>query len=318
MMLAVSMTVSHLYQNLKIVKGVKSLKYASQGGRHPPPPRFGGGDHLCPYGRNLIGSLVPVHIRSARSNTYGFLDPSLELVAFLFSYFNLFPIHHMILTNVACYGWFMVFLGSSSTGGSCKISVRDLFCFLSVFCDPGAQLSSCFTDVYLFTLVEWNFVPHSSLFFCLLTLSLGWTKTCLMVVLGLTTLATPRLVNIRCIFSVNEWTYGTVTVPLDLFCAFSFLELSLLMTLISSCSITLSPYLSPNPDNHVYGGLFLCALPLACDLLPSRCCHSFGIRSVWPRVCAEADDAIETTGTGLCEWLSCRPVVWWIRHPSLW
>ena len=29
MMLTVSMTVSHLYQNLKITKGVRSLKYAS-------------------------------------------------------------------------------------------------------------------------------------------------------------------------------------------------------------------------------------------------------------------------------------------------
>ena len=35
---------------------------------------FGGGDHLCPYGRKLIGSLVPVHSRSVRSSTYAFLD----------------------------------------------------------------------------------------------------------------------------------------------------------------------------------------------------------------------------------------------------
>ena len=47
----------------------------------PPPPWLGGGDHLCPYGRKLIGSLVPVHSRSVRSNTYAFLDPSLKLVA---------------------------------------------------------------------------------------------------------------------------------------------------------------------------------------------------------------------------------------------
>ena len=46
-----------------------------------PPPWFGGGDHLCPHGRRLIGS--PVHTRSVRSNTYAFLDPSLELVTFL-------------------------------------------------------------------------------------------------------------------------------------------------------------------------------------------------------------------------------------------
>ena len=31
----------------------------------------------------------------------------------------------------------MVFIGRSSASGSCEISVRDLFCFLSVFCDEG-------------------------------------------------------------------------------------------------------------------------------------------------------------------------------------
>ena len=133
-----------------------------------PSPWFGGGDHLCPYGRKLIGSLVPVHSRSVRSNTYAFLDPSLKLVAFLLNYFTCFPIHNMIvLTDVVCYGWFMVFIGRSSAGGSCEISVRDLFCFLSVFCDPGSQLSPCFTDIYLFALAAWNFVHHSSLFLLL-------------------------------------------------------------------------------------------------------------------------------------------------------
>ena len=85
------------------------------------------------------------------SNSYAFLDPSLKLVAFLLNYFTCFPIHNMIvLTDVVCYGWFMVLIGRSSAGGSCEISVRDLFCFLSVFCDPGSQLSPCFTDIYLF------------------------------------------------------------------------------------------------------------------------------------------------------------------------
>ena len=54
----------------------------------PPPPWFGDGDHLCPYGRKLIGSLVPVHSRSVRCNTYAFLNPSLKLVAFLLNYFT--------------------------------------------------------------------------------------------------------------------------------------------------------------------------------------------------------------------------------------
>ena len=60
-------------------------------------PWFGGGDHLCPYGRKLIGSLVPVHSRSVRSNIYAFLDPSLKIFAFLLNYFTCFPIHNMIV-----------------------------------------------------------------------------------------------------------------------------------------------------------------------------------------------------------------------------
>ena len=39
-----------------------------------PSPWFGGGDHLCPYGRKLIGSLVPVHSRSVQSNTRNIVE----------------------------------------------------------------------------------------------------------------------------------------------------------------------------------------------------------------------------------------------------
>ena len=88
----------------------------------PPPPWFRGGDHLCPYGRKLIGSLVPVHSRSVLSNIYAFLDPSLKLVAFLLNCFTCFPIHNMIvLTDVVRYGWFMVPFGSNYAGVSCEI-----------------------------------------------------------------------------------------------------------------------------------------------------------------------------------------------------
>ena len=81
----------------------------------PPPPWFGGGDHLCPYGRKLIGSLVPVHSRSVRSNTYAFLDPSLKLVAFLLNYFTCLPIQNMIvLTDVVCYGCYGLFKASDT------------------------------------------------------------------------------------------------------------------------------------------------------------------------------------------------------------
>ena len=152
------MTVSHLYQNLRIAKGVRSLNrllkvliIAINAQSHsvdatcPPPPCWGARDHLCPYGRKLIGSLVPVHSRIVRSNTYASLHSSLKLVAFLLNYFTCFPIHAMIvLTDVVCYDWFMVLIGRSSVGGSCEISIWDLFCFLFVFSDPGSQLSSPF------------------------------------------------------------------------------------------------------------------------------------------------------------------------------
>ena len=45
-----------------------------------------------------------------------------------------------------------------------KFIVTDIFCLLSVFCNPGSQLSPCFTNIYIFALAAWNFVHHSSLF----------------------------------------------------------------------------------------------------------------------------------------------------------
>ena len=75
MMLTVSMTVSHLYQNLELTsnlfKASEGVNYRDKRAkslcRRPlPPPWFAGGDHLCPYGRKLIGSLVLVHNRRGR------------------------------------------------------------------------------------------------------------------------------------------------------------------------------------------------------------------------------------------------------------
>ena len=47
---------------------------------------------------------------------------------------------------------FVVLIGRSSAGGSCEISVRDLFCFLSVFCDPGP---SCLSVSPMYTFSHW-------------------------------------------------------------------------------------------------------------------------------------------------------------------
>ena len=127
MMLTVSMTVSHLYWGL----------------------------HLCPYGRKLIGSVVPVHSRSVWSNTYAFLDPSLKLVAFLLNYFTCFPIHNMIvLTDVVCYGWFMVLIGRKLCGwiswNSCHRSFLLPFNLCSVILVP-----SCLPVSPMYTFSHW-------------------------------------------------------------------------------------------------------------------------------------------------------------------
>ena len=194
MMLTVSMTVSHLYQNLENMKSVRSFKQASEGVnycdkrakspcRRPLPTWFGGGDHLCPYGRKMIGSLVPVHSRSVRSDTYAFLDSSLKLVAFLLNYFTCFPIHNMnFLTDVVCYGWFMVLIGRRSVGGS-----YETFCQRS-FLLPFCVLWSWFPAVSLFhrympfRIGCMEFCTPLQPFFWFSTLSFGWTKTCLRVV----------------------------------------------------------------------------------------------------------------------------------------
>ena len=70
MMLTVSMTVSHLYQNLETLKVSEALNRLlkvliiainAQSHSVDAPLGLGGGDHLYPYGKKLIGSLVPVH-----------------------------------------------------------------------------------------------------------------------------------------------------------------------------------------------------------------------------------------------------------------
>ena len=78
-------------------------------------------------------------------------------------------------------------------------------------------------------------------------------------------MATLCLVNVCCIFSVNEWTFGTVTTPPDFSCAFYFLDLSLLITFfLFICSLT---FFIAQSGNHMYGGLLLCVLPLVYGLL---------------------------------------------------
>ena len=129
MMLTVLMTVSHLYR---------------------------GRDHLCPYGRKLIGSVVPVHSRSVWSNKYAFLDPSLKLVAFLHA-----QLFHLLPNWLFLQTWSVMADLWCSLAEALQVDLvkflSEIFSssFLSVFCDPGSQLSPCFTDVYLFTLVAW-------------------------------------------------------------------------------------------------------------------------------------------------------------------
>ena len=99
------------------------------------------------------------------------------------------------------------------------------FCFLSVFCDPGSQLSPCYTGIYLFALAAWNLVHYSSLFFVVSTLSFGWTKTCLRVVWGLTYGALLGSKLIMQTFFKNDFRIATLVarltanvVSFDIFC----------------------------------------------------------------------------------------------------
>ena len=61
MLLKVSMTVSQC----KII-AINAQSHSVDANPPPPPtpPSLGGGDHLSPHGRKLIGSLVPVHSRT--------------------------------------------------------------------------------------------------------------------------------------------------------------------------------------------------------------------------------------------------------------
>ena len=118
---------------------------------------IGGGDHLCPYGRKMIGSVVPVHSRSVWSNTYALLDSSLKLVAFLLNYSTCFPIHIWLFWQT----WSVMADLWCSLVEALQVDLvkfpSEIFpaSFQFVFCDPGSQLSPRFTDVYLFTLIAW-------------------------------------------------------------------------------------------------------------------------------------------------------------------
>ena len=74
---------------------------------------------------------------------------------------------------------------------------------------------SCLPVSLMYAFSHWlhGILYTTQAFFSWSTLSFGWTKTCLRVVWGLTTVATLCFVNVRYIFPVNEWTYGTVTTP---------------------------------------------------------------------------------------------------------
>ena len=66
---------------------------------------------------------------------------------------------------------------------------------------------SCLPVSPIYTFSHWlHGISYTTpAFFCFSTLSFGWTKTCLRVVWGLTTVATLCLVNIRCCSVLREW-----------------------------------------------------------------------------------------------------------------
>ena len=152
------MTVSHLYQNSKNIKRLEALNRllkvliiainAQSHSVDAPSPLvwfvsiWEKADN-APSSLFIVGMFNLIHMLSLIHCL------NLSLSCSIISLASQFIIYHCSDRNLVCYRWFIVFIGRSSAGGSCEISVRDLFCFLSVFCDPGFQLSPCFTDRYL-------------------------------------------------------------------------------------------------------------------------------------------------------------------------
>ena len=175
--------------------------------------------------------------RSFRSNTYAVLDPSLKLVALIScSTISLAP---QFIIWLFWRTWSVMADLWCSLVEALRVDLVKFLAeiFSASFLCSGSQLSPCFT-----AFSHWfhGILYTTPAFFSWSTLSFGWTKTCrVRVVWGLTTAATLCLVNISCIFSVNEWIYGTVTTPLDFSCALSFLDLSFLIAFLFICSSTL-------------------------------------------------------------------------------
>ena len=70
--------------------------------------------HPCSYSRRVC------------SDVNGFLDPFFKLVAFSLDYFTCFQIHSItVLTNMICYGRFVILIGRRSAGGSREIPVTE-------------------------------------------------------------------------------------------------------------------------------------------------------------------------------------------------
>ena len=105
--MTVSMTVSHLYQNLKIVKGVRILKYASEGvdycdkrakslcRRHLPPLSWLGGDTEAPSSLFKVGVFDLIHMLSLihllnLSLSCSTISLASQFIIWIWGYFSLF------------------------------------------------------------------------------------------------------------------------------------------------------------------------------------------------------------------------------------
>ena len=225
MMLTVSMTVSHLYQTWKTLKVSEALKRLLKVLIIAVNAQSHSGDAPSPlvWGWRSLMSIWEKADRLPRPCSY--------IVGVFDLIYILSLIHRLNLSlscstiSLACQFIIWLFWQTWSVMADLWCSlVEDLVKFLSEIFSASFLCSvilvpSCLPVSPMYTFSHWlhGILYTTPAFFCFSTLSFGWTKTCLTVVWGLTTVPTLYLVNIRCIFSVNES------------CTLSFLDLSFLI-----------------------------------------------------------------------------------------
>ena len=125
---------------------------------------------------------------------------------------------HSCLRNAWCTSTNFEASTKKNGNGMCELNKHNISLVNedTIFSD---QQGSSFSMLRKVTDFQINLFPQLLYFFGFESYTKLMLIMSLRVVCGITTVATLRLAKMRCIFSVKEWTYGTTTIPLDLFCA---------------------------------------------------------------------------------------------------